>query len=431
MYVKLKALLNNQWGRLQNLTVLLLANVFTAGVGFLTTVTIANTLGSARFGQVAYAMAIGGIIAANVRFGMDRSLIRDLTHFPERFNETLAASLLARISLLVLCITGVFILKALSIENFEISWGMILIILATVLDPLRITNVFDVWEVQGRDALLLCVQKGLYFLLIWGVVLYAPENLGLNWIGTSMLFAVLLMLVLQYRYAWGKLKPSFLPISVRKLLSTALKLIKSNRWLWLASLAALGMTALNNVVLKHFAGFADLGVYAALFQLVSLGALLLKDISRIGRPVLARYTIPGKCKAQATVRFLALYMAFGFVAVSCIALPAVLFPKFIIETFFNAEYARGVWVLRIFGLYLIFRVFDTILGQYIVLMRADRLFLVTLVASGLITLGTCLGLAPVYGATGAAMALLTGELVLAASYMGMTFFQLKKTFEFS
>lgn len=422
----LKELIKTHHTRINNFATLLLANAFTSGIGFLTTITIANTLGSVLFGQLAYAMAIGGVLAANVRFGMDRSLIRELVQFPERFNETLAASMVARASLLFVCVTVLLFLKVLPIETFEISWGMFLVILGTALDPLQITNVFDVWERQGRDALYICVQKGLYFLLIWGVFFLSPNYLGLNWIGSSLLIAVLLLLFLQYRYAWSRLKPTLSRPPFRKIYCTAFDLMKSNKWLWLASLSALGMTALNSVALKHIAGFADLGTYAASFQLVSLGALLLKNIARIGRPVLARYIIPGKNKFQATGRILTLYMALCFAVVGCIALPVVLYPKVILEVLFTAEFTDSFWVLRIFGFYLMLRVFDTVLGQYIVLMRADKLYFASLVTSGFFTFGSCLVLAPFYEAVGAAIALLIGELILVASYIFMTLSLLKR-----
>jgi len=371
-------------------------------------------------------MAIGGIVAVNIRFGMDRSLIRDLTHFPEKFNHTLVASLLARVTLLVLSITGLLLVKELPFANLELSMGMFLIILATALDPLQITNVFDVWEAQGRDALYLCMQRGTYFLLIWGAVLVAPGHLGLDWIGMSLLTASVFMLSLQFRYAWGRIQPSFCPSDLSRIVQTAFDLIKKNRWLWMTSVAALGMTALNNVLLKHLAGFADLGVYAASFQLVSLGTLLLKNISRIGRPILARYTTPGKNTQQEIFRFLALYLASGCFAVSCIAMPIIVFPKEILETLFTDEYASGFWVLRIFGVYLFFRVFDTILGQYIVLMRVDRSFFFTSTISGILSTFSCLILSPIFGAIGAASSLLFGEVFLSMSYIYITKILMKR-----
>jgi O-antigen/teichoic acid export membrane protein len=420
LHVPLANLVRRQRGRLNNLAVLLVANVFTAGVGFVTTVTIANTLGAARFGELAYALAIGGILAVNVRFGMDRSLIRDLAHYPERFNETLAASLLARGLLLVLSLGGLAVLAALPIAGLELSWGMLLVIAATALGPLQIANVFDIWEVQGRHALYGCLERGLYFALVWAVVLAAPERLGLAWIGLALLAATLLYLFVQYRYAWNRLKPTLRAIPSRRLARTAAGLVADNTWLWLASVGVLGMYALNKVILKHFAGFADLGVYAASFQLISVALLVLKNMARIGRPILARHTSPRAANPAAAVRFLGLYLAAGIVAVGLIALPAIAVPQWILRALFTAEYAAGYWVLRLMGVYLLFRVFDTVLGQYVIMLRMDSVFFGASVAAGLTGLAASLILIPPLAAVGAALALLAGEIIFALIYLLMT-----------
>lgn len=396
---------------------LLLANAFTAGIGFLTTITIANTLGSARFGQLAYAIAFGDILAVNVRFGIDHSLIRDLVHYPEGFQKTLAASLLARSLLLAVCIAGLLLaLVALPSGILEISWGMLLVILAAVLQPLQIDNVFDVWEIQGRHAIYLCVERGAYFSLIWAVVFLAPHQLHLMWIGSARFMSTLLFLFLQYRYAWYKLKPNFKCIPLCTLTRTALALLASNKWLWLASVAALGMSSSNNIILKHFTGFSDLGVYAASFQLVSMANLLTKNITRIGRPILARYTDPKVITANSIIRFLTLYVAIGIIAISIIALPAIVFPKIILQTLFTPEYASGFWILRLFGFYMLFGVVTGALTQYVVLIRMDKIYLFANVKAGLVSFVCALILIPYYAGVGAALALLIGEVAIIIIY---------------
>ncbi|MBK1654988.1 oligosaccharide flippase family protein [Allochromatium vinosum] len=418
--------LRTQRRRLKNLSVLLLANVFTAGLGFVTTVTIANTLGAERFGQLAYALAIGGILAVNIRFGMDRSLIRDLSHYPERFNETLAASLLARGFLLALCICVLLLSMAvLPFDTHGISGGMVLVILATALNPLQIANVFDFWEIQGRHALYLCVEKALYFAMIWAVVFWSPDRLGLLWIGASLLTATLFFIGLQYRYAWGRLRPTLRAIPLGEVTRTALKLLAGNKWLWLAGVAALGMTALNQVVLKQFAGFSDLGVFAASFQLAYVAELLVRNIARIGRPILARRTIPG-ARVRDTARFLTLYLAVVALAVGLVAVPAIATPKIILQVFFAAEYADGFWVLRIFGIYFLFRIIDAVLGQYLIMVRMDRAFFTRAMASGLAALACSLVLIPHFAAVGAAVAQLVGEIILATFSIVATLMHLKR-----
>ncbi|AGF78364.1 membrane protein involved in the export of O-antigen and teichoic acid [Desulfocapsa sulfexigens DSM 10523] len=413
----IKTLFKTQRGRLNNLSILLFSNIYMAGLGFVTTIKIANALGAAKFGELTYAIAVGTILAANIRFGMDRSLIRDLTHYPGRFNETLTVSLLIRGLLFCLCSITLLILVTLPDSILNISWGMFWICIATMLSPLQIANVFDVWECQGRHAIYSCAERTIYFILIWTVLFLEPARLNLELIGGALTIAVLFFLILQYHYAWKRLTPNLKGMSIKHTKKSIFALLSSNKWLWMASLATLALTALNSIALKHAAGFSDLGVYGASFQLLSIGTLLLKNIARIGRPILARQTTPGSISGRGIIHFLVIYLAFAILAVSIIALPAIVIPKKILLTFFIPEYANGYWVLRLFGICLLAYVFDILLGQFIILLRIDKVFFSARLAAGMVSLTACLILAPHFGATGAAIALLAGEVILATVYI--------------
>jgi O-antigen/teichoic acid export membrane protein len=55
----------------------------------------------------------------------------------------------------------------------------------------------------------------------------------------------------------------------------------------------------------------------------------------------------------------------------------------------------------------------------------DKIFFATLLIASVVSVTSCLVLAPLYGATGAALALLLGEIVLALIYISTTYFQIK------
>jgi O-antigen/teichoic acid export membrane protein len=59
---------------LHNLSVLVIVNFTVAGIGFLTTVKIANTLGKETFGLLAYGLAVSAYGIAFIRFGQDKHL---------------------------------------------------------------------------------------------------------------------------------------------------------------------------------------------------------------------------------------------------------------------------------------------------------------------------------------------------------------------
>jgi PST family polysaccharide transporter len=417
VFAELNALLSKQRVRFNNFSILLLVNIISAGFGYLTTITIANTLGSVGFGELAYGLAIGGLLAANVRFGMDRSLIRDFAHYPESFNETLLASILARSLLFIISFSVLLLLVALQGEVIGITWGMFLVIVATALAPLQIANVYDMWEKQGRHAIYYLIVRGIYFILIFSVVLIVPEKLNLVWIGASLLFTVIVFLFLQYKYIWHHIQESLLTLNIKFITRKSIMLLAQNKWLWFTSLAALGMTAINNIILKHTSGYSELGVFAAVFQLASVGMLVLKNIARIGRPILAQKTNPKSIKSETVVKALFLFIIVSMVVVGPIAIPYILMPEKILNLIFASEYSQGYWVLRLLGMYLLLHVLVTILGQYIILVRKDKKLFTTILSSGVVCIVLSILLTPQYGDDGAAIALLMSELLLTGLYL--------------
>jgi PST family polysaccharide transporter len=417
VFAELNALLSKQRVRFNNFSILLLVNIISAGFGYLTTITIANTLGSVGFGELAYGLAIGGLLAANVRFGMDRSLIRDFAHYPESFNETLLASILARSLLFIISFSVLLLLVTLQGEVIGITWGMFLVIVATALAPLQIANVYDMWEKQGRHAIYYLIVRVIYFILIFSVVLIVPEQLDLVWIGASLLFTVIVFLFLQYKYIWRHIQESLLTLNIKFITRKSIMLLAQNKWLWFTSLAALGMTAINNIILKHTSGYSELGVFAAVFQLASVGMLVIKNIARIGRPILAQKTNPKSIKSEAVVKALFLFIIVSMVVVGLIAIPYILMPEKILNLIFASEYSQGYWVLRLLGMYLLLHVLVTILGQYIILVRKDKKLFTTMLSSGVLCIVLSILLTPQYGDDGAAIALLMSELLLTGLYL--------------
>ncbi|MCK4825920.1 oligosaccharide flippase family protein, partial [bacterium] len=89
----------------------MLVNFILMGLGFVTRVKIANVLGREGFGLLAYALALGTFGGVVVRFGMDRTLVRDLVHHRDRFGELVAGSLMLRGIMFAFVLLGVLLWK--------------------------------------------------------------------------------------------------------------------------------------------------------------------------------------------------------------------------------------------------------------------------------------------------------------------------------
>jgi O-antigen/teichoic acid export membrane protein len=195
----------SQKSRVQNLSALVIINFITAGLGFITTVKVANVLGKENFGEFAYALAIGAYAAAVVRYGFDRTLVRDLTHYPDRFNDLVFASLALRAFLLVLVSAGLVIWKLFFTLATGLSWAAIIIVIGAALRSLDLQPVYDTWRQFKRHAIYDLIQKCLYFACIWFIAVVYPDKLAISWIGLITLCSITLYLFLQHRWAMNNI----------------------------------------------------------------------------------------------------------------------------------------------------------------------------------------------------------------------------------
>ena len=176
---------------------------------------------------------------------------------------------------------------------------------------------------------------------------------------------------------------------------------------------------MNQLVLKHLCGTAELGGYAAAWTIASLGMALLNQISRIGRPAIAEITREGTGQA-ARVRFLSRYSAVMFMVAASIGIPAFVFPEFILRAIFSPEYISAAGIMRIMGIYIILFSIGLVASQYVVAARMERLYLVSMIFGGCLSIILCFVLIPKFSGLGAALALLIAHGISIVCYvMGM------------
>jgi len=401
LWLRLKSLLFSQRRNLQNLSALVVFNFLAAGLFFITQVKIANVIGREQFGLLAYGIALGMYGQTIVRYGMNRTLVRDLIHYPNRFAELVMASLLLRGVLLGLAVTGLLIWK-LVWQPADLTWAIIIVIVAYSLKALDLQPVYDAWHRMGRHAIYNMIQRGLYFALIWGIILANPQRLTLAWIGFALLMMEVFYLFLQQRWAGRRIDWSWGNSDRNSVIG---ELIKGNSWIWLASIVALSFGSLNQIILKHYCGSGKLGGYAASWQIVAAAMLLLTQVSRIGNPATAGVTRPENngCKRKA---FLLKYSFVMAATALPIVIPSVLFPEWIMKTIFNPEYASSAAILRVLGIYLMVFSLGCVGSQYIVSARMEKTYFASVILGGCLSIILCFILIPKWSGLGAALALL-------------------------
>ncbi len=396
------SLLASQRRNLQNLSALVILNFLTAGLSFVTTVKIANVIGKESFGNLAYAIALGMYGQAFVRYGIDRTLVRDLIHYPHRFAELVAGSLLLRGGIQLLVIVGLLIWKFTFDASGALSWGLVAVVVAYSLKSLDMQPVYDAWLKMGRHAAYNFIQRALYFLLIWMIILWSPNNLSIAWIGFGLLGTEIFYLLLQQKWAFRRID---FGVIKAPLTSVAVDLSKSNFWIWLAAMGALSWGSLNQIILKHYCGAAELGGYAASWQIASVVMLLLVQVGRIGNPAIAHNTRPLTNK-KARIHFLVRYSGVMLLVATPICIPLFFFPELILRTIFKPEYASGAGGLRVFAIYMLVLSLGVVASQYVISARMERTYFASVIVGGILSITLCLVLIPRMAGFGAALALL-------------------------
>jgi PST family polysaccharide transporter len=395
-------ILSGQRVRLQNLSVLVICNIVAGGVFFVTNVKIANVIGKESFGNLAYAIALGMYGQVFVCYGMDRTLVRDLIHYPERSAELVAGSLLLRGAIMALAAAGLVVWKMAFDTTGMFLWGLIAVVVAYSLKSLDLEPVYDVWLKMGRHAVYNLIQRGLYFLFILMIILASPETLSITWIGFGMLGTEIFYQLLQQKWVFRRID---FGVIKTPLVSVAVDLSESNFWIWLASMVALSFGSLNQVILRHYCGAAELGGYAASWQIASAVLLLFTQVGRIGNPLTAHNTKP-KAYKKARIHFLLRYSGLMLLTAAPICAPLFAFPELILKTLFKPEYVSAAPVLRVFAIYMLAVSLGIVAAQYVVSSRMERTYFASIIVGGILSITLCLVLIPRMAGYGAALALL-------------------------
>ena len=187
---------------------------------------------------------------------------------------------------------------------------------------------------------------------------------------------------------------------------------RQNFLVFMAAMGGLLISSLNQLVLKHSCGSAELGGYAAAWTIVSLGVALLSQVSRIGKPAIARITIEGTKKSE-RMSFLFKYIFIIFMVAASVGIPVFFFPELILKIFFSPDYISSAGIMKIMGIYILVYSIAIISAQYVVAVRMERLYFFNVICGGCLSIILCYILIPKYSGLGAAFALLIAHGVTA------------------
>ena len=397
------------WSRRQLLNTLFSLvgiNVGIAGLSFITTMLIANALGKKSFGDLSFGVAVGTYGLMFTQYGLEKSFVRDLVHFPKRVGELVKASLILKSMLFVLFLFFLFVGVCVFSKRGELSWAIVLVIFGTVLPAFQPHGLYDAWREMRRHAIYQMIERCTYFAFVWFAIFVPLFTLSLSLIAGFIVLSVVFGIFLQYRWALPRI--DFRP--VRGTWASIILIIRSNTWIWLAVLSGLSIDYLTQIILKFYAGSSELGLYSVAWKISQFGTLFLVQAGRIGAEATARQTVPGG-EAIERRRFLRKYVALMGALGLLLGLPCILLPEQILKTFLP-EYANASQMLRLLGLYpLLYGPYLAVL-QYVVSMRMQRTYFTLITVAGFVSMGLNFWLVPQMQGIGSAISAI-GSLALA------------------
>jgi O-antigen/teichoic acid export membrane protein len=384
--------LTNWKSNLINLTAV---NAIITIAGFFTSTYIGKSLGPEGFGILAYAVAIGGIIAVNVRFGMDMTLLRDLYHYQDKSKEILVASVILRIIILIICFSTLLILNIYSVVT--LSLGQLLVAFSSALIALQLNNYYDFLGNLKKSSIQNMVYKLLYFASIWIASYYV--ELSIDIIGWLMTVTLIGYLVVNYNSV------NFVSIVIdsESNIKDILFLLKENHIVWITALLVSMAYSVNQLIVEDILGESDLGIFAASYLFVAAILMFYKQISRAFKSLMAMHT-HGGLNDGFMKKYLFGMMGFG----GAISITLFFLSDFMILTLLGIEYMSSAEVLKYFSIFVFMKSVEIVLTQYFQFSRSYKISLLTNATFGISTVVLSIYLLPIYGVIGGAIAMSLG-----------------------
>jgi len=410
---------------LQNVSVLVLVNYVIIVIGFLTKIVIANTMGKAAFGQIAYATALGTYGMVIARYSQERTLVRDVIQRPHDTLRIIPGSLVLRITILfiLMLLYGTWFLLFEHRSGYNML-AITAIVMSNWLLAMDLQGYYDAVNKIKVHALFNLMQKIVNFAAIWIVFIFFKESFNLTIVGFSMLSAALLYIYMQHSWVVKRLK---LEWSFSTIVSMPVIILKKNSILFLSTLGGLFIGTFNQITLEFYGGAEELGTYSAAWQFVTIVMTMLLQIARVGNANIAKISIIGT-ENSVKRNFVFKYSTVMFLLVAPVSILMIFSPNFLINLFYKPEYLTATTCMPVFGVYLILLAFGMIAEQYIISSHKEKIYFVGVGVGTLMSIITCMFLVPVYHSLGAAISLLISHgivLIICVCYMYIDIFSCK------
>ena len=383
---------------LHNVVGLAFFNVLGGVCVMATQVKLANYFGASVYGVYSYCLAIGQVGAMFVRYGRNKTMVRDLIQNPEKRDSLVVSTFFLSLINLVLFLAVTF--ACYEPLDIEVSWTYFLLILSPCFLSLSLAPVYESLRMMSWNSIYNLLQKFAFLAIIWGLFWFNCQ-VSLLSIGLIVVATWIVVGCMEYYEVGTQLHINFIKkVSILELW----QLYKDNFVIFLSCVTGVAFGPVIRLILNNYTDSRSVGIYAAGLQIFHLCLFLNTQIARVGNPMMAEAGKEG-CPVGKRRRLVARYAIIMFATSLPFALPLLLCPSWLTNLLFTDEYAELARFLPILAIYVLAVSVGVVFTQYMISLRLDKSYFAIYVSSAIATLLVALWLIPLYGTLGAFIAL--------------------------
>lgn len=359
-----------------------------------TQVKLANYLGASVYGIYSYCLAIGEVGAMFVRYGRNKTMVRDLIQNPSKRDSLVVCTFFLSVINLALFLAVTFAChKSLDIE---VNWTYFLLIMSPCLASLSLEPLYESLRMMSWSSIYGLLQKFAFLAAIW-TLLFTQIHVGLFAIGAIVVSSWLIVYVLEYYEVITQLHINFIQ---KVKLHELWNLYKENFVIFLSCVTGVAFGPLLRIILNSYADSSSVGIYAAGIQLYHIFLFFNTQIARVGNPMMAKAG-SADCSLQYRRRLVRNYTIIMVSICIPFTLPLILIPDVITSALFTYEYMPLATYLPLLAFYMISISIGLVYEQFLISVRADKIYFTIYITTNLLTLVVAYILIPRYGLLGA------------------------------
>ncbi len=393
----------------KNFLWLMLENLVKVLIGFTVSVYVIRYLGPKDFGLISYTLSIVGILSPFASLGIDAILFRNLINDKDNEAKLIHTAKVMKFfaSLVLVTISGVFIY--LYSSNIDFIYIFLLLSLGLVID------VFALYKEY-----FLSIEKPKYITIssIVSLLVASTVNIAFVVLKFSVVWFAFVYLMqklinifgLKYYYKKQQLvnNKTIFDIGLAK------NMIHDSWPLIFTSFAGLLYMSTDQILIKYFLDFEQVGLYATAVKLIMVFYVIPSIISNILYPkIINQYkTLNHK---EFIEKIQVLYF-FNLIISILILIFFILFGERIILFLFGDNFIESIEVLYVYSFGLIFVFFSSLNNKLLVLENMQKLMLGRTIFGLIVNFCSNIILIPKYGIIGGAISTVLTEFLIMLSY---------------